>query len=69
MVTKQSAERGGRTTIYDVAERAGVSAKTVARVINREKHVGKKNQREGPGCSRGDELSAQHGGKAPWVEG
>ena len=44
MVTKQTAERGGRTTIYDVAERAGVSAKTVARVINREKHVGKKTK-------------------------
>lgn len=44
MATKQTAERGGRTTIYDVAERAGVSAKTVARVINREKHVGEKTK-------------------------
>lgn len=44
MATKETAERGGRTTIYDVAERAGVSAKTVARVINREKHVGKKTK-------------------------
>ena len=41
LMASKTTAKTGRTTIYDVAKVAGVSAKTVARVINREKHVGK----------------------------
>ena len=37
--SRHTAERRSRVTINEVAERAGVSIKTVSRVLNRERNV------------------------------